>query len=225
VAWLAARHPGRVGLGVAAGSLPQDFDAMHVPMEGLAERFTEGFEELLDILTGRAPGALLGDPAVVACAASPVPVLSAAMGFTAARRAARLGAGLVFDSMSTPERCRELVDEYRAAEGQAPSVLIRRAWVGDAPRGNLDAQLRVYETYASTQAQAHWGADELIGTNDGAAVAEGLADALTRSGAEGLNLRLHVPGVSPAEVRDQIARLGAEVLGPLRSRLAPAAGQ
>jgi alkanesulfonate monooxygenase SsuD/methylene tetrahydromethanopterin reductase-like flavin-dependent oxidoreductase (luciferase family) len=225
VAWLAARHPGRVGLGVAAGSLPQDFDAMHVPMEGLAERFTEGFEELLDILTGRAPGALLGDPAVAACAASPVPVLSAAMGFTAARRAARLGAGLVFDSMSTPERCRELVDEYRAAEGLEPSVLIRRAWVGEAPRGNLDAQLRVYETYASTQARAHWGADELIGTHDGAAVAEGLTDALTRSGAEALNLRLHVPGVSPAQVRDQIARLGADVLGPLRSRLAPAAGQ
>ena len=27
-AWLAARHPGRVGLGVAAGALPLDFEAM-----------------------------------------------------------------------------------------------------------------------------------------------------------------------------------------------------
>src|SRR5215831_10954561 len=32
VAWLAARHPGRVGLGVAAGALPLDFEAMDVPL-------------------------------------------------------------------------------------------------------------------------------------------------------------------------------------------------
>src|SRR5438105_8840069 len=31
VAWLAARFPGRVGLGVASGSLPEDFEVMHVP--------------------------------------------------------------------------------------------------------------------------------------------------------------------------------------------------
>jgi len=51
-------------------------------------------------------------------------------------------------------------------------------------------------------------------------VAEGLADALTRSGADALNLRVHVPGVSPAQVREQIVRLGTETLPRLRARLA-----
>lgn len=217
IAWLDARHPGRVGLGVASGSLPQDFDAMHVPIADMVPRFTSAFEELVGILDGRAPGVLLGDPAVARLHEHPVPVLSAAMGFTAARRAARLGAGLVFDSMSTPERCRELMDEFRSAGGTAPSVLIRRAWVGEAPRGNLDAQLEVYKGYAAASAQEHWGHDELLGSHDAAAVAEGLVDALVRSGADALNLRVHVPGVTPAQVREQVARLGAEVLPRLRA--------
>lgn len=220
IAWLDARHPGRVGLGVASGSLPQDFDAMHVPIDDMVPRFTAAFEELVGILDGRAPGVLLGDPAVARLHEHPVPVLSAAMGLTAARRAARLGAGLVFDSMSTPERCRELMDEFRSAGGTAPSVLIRRAWLGDAPRGDLEAQLQVYRGYAVEQAQRHWGKDELVGTTDAAAVADGLADALARSGAEALNLRVHVPGVTPEQVREQVTRLGGEVLGPLRARLA-----
>ena len=33
IAWLAARFPGRVGLGVASGALPADFEVMHVPMD------------------------------------------------------------------------------------------------------------------------------------------------------------------------------------------------
>ncbi|MFN8025678.1 MAG: LLM class flavin-dependent oxidoreductase [Acidimicrobiia bacterium] len=220
IAWLDARHPGRVGLGVASGSLPQDFDAMHVPIDDMAARFTASFEELVGILNGHAPGVLLGDPAVARCHDHPIPVLSAAMGLTAARRAARLGAGLVFDSMSTPERCRELMDEFRTAGGTTPSVLIRRAWVGTPPRGNLDAQLEVYKGYATATAQQHWGKDELVGVDDPAAVADGLADALDRSGADALNLRLHVPGVTPAQVREQVERLGAEVLPRLRTRLA-----
>ena len=220
IAWLDARHPGRVGLGVASGSLPQDFDAMHVPIDDMAQRFTVAFEELVGIIDGRAPGVLLGDPAVARLHEHPIPVLSAAMGLTAARRAARLGAGLVFDSMSTPERCAELMDEFRSAGGTSPSVLIRRAWVGEAPRGDLDAQRAVYQGYAAAKAQQHWGADELLGSDDPAAVAEGLVDALARSGADALNLRVHVPGVTPAQVREQIARLGTEVLPRLRARFA-----
>jgi hypothetical protein len=36
------------------------------------------------------------------------------------------------------------------------------------------------------------------------------------SGADTLNLRVHLPGMSPHAVRDQIARLGAEVVPLLR---------
>src|SRR2546423_10922000 len=39
-AWLAARFPGRVGLGVAAGALAVDFEIMGVSTDGLTAPFT-----------------------------------------------------------------------------------------------------------------------------------------------------------------------------------------
>ena len=149
-----------------------------------------------------------------------MPVVSAAMGFTAVRRAAALGVGVLFDSMSTPERCRELTDAYRAAGGSGSCVLIRRAWLGDAPRGNLDAQLDVYRGYTSAAAQAKWGTDELAGGDEPGEVVDALHDAALRAGADAVNLRVHVPGVTPEMAREQIERLGDEVVAPLRARLA-----
>ena len=216
VAWLAARFPGRVGLGVASGALPSDFEVMGLTMHALADRFAAGLEEVAGMLGGQAPGGLAGDVAVDACVANPIPMLSAAMGFTAVRRAARCGVGLLFDSLSTPERCRALTDAYRDAGGDGACVLIRRAWLGEPPRSRLDDQLDVYRSYTPPAAQATWGADELVDATDPGSVAEGVADAARRAGCDSLNLRVHVPGVSPSEARDQIARLGDEVLGALR---------
>ena len=216
VAWLAARFPGRVGVGVASGALEHDFDVMHVPMDGLTARFADALAELAGMLDGTAPLGLAGDPAIAACAAHPIPVLSAAMGFTAVRRAAALGAGLLFDSLSTPERCRQLTDAYRAAGGTGSCVLIRRAWVGDPPRERVDDQVDVYRGYSSTSAMQHWGTDELVVAPDGATVAKALLDVVERAGADALNLRVHVPGVAPGDAREQIARLGQEVLGKIR---------
>src|SRR3954451_24207002 len=39
IAWLAARYPGRVGAGVAAGALEHDFDVMATTMDDLTTRF------------------------------------------------------------------------------------------------------------------------------------------------------------------------------------------
>lgn len=220
VAWLAARFPCRVGLGVASGALPADFEIMHVPMDDLAARFTAAFEELAGILDGTAPGALAGDPAIAATVEQPIPVLSAAMGLTAARRAARLGAGLLFDSMSTPERCRELVDAFHAAGGTAPCVLVRRAWVGEPPRHDFESQLAVYRDYSSRAAQATWGEQEMVDSAGPAQVVAGLLDSLRRARCDALNLRVHVPGVDPDAAREQIVRLGDDVLDPLRSEMA-----
>jgi alkanesulfonate monooxygenase SsuD/methylene tetrahydromethanopterin reductase-like flavin-dependent oxidoreductase (luciferase family) len=219
IAWLAARFPGRVGLGVASGALPADFDIMHVPMGDLAHRFTAAFEELAGILDGSNPGALAGDPAIAAAATTRIPVLSAAMGFTAARRAARLGAGLLFDSMSTPERCRELVDAYREAGGAESCVLVRRAWVGEPPRHDFAEQLAVYRAYSSRAAQATWGEQEMVDAAGPDDVVAGLLDSLERSGCDALNLRIHVPGVAPAAAREQIVLLGEQVVGRLRGEL------
>lgn len=219
VAWLAARFPGRVGVGVAAGALPADFSIMDVPMEHLADRFTAGLERLVGFLHGSAPDALAADPAIAACVEAPVPIVSAAMGFTAARRAGRLGIGLLFDSLSTPPRCRELTDAYRDAGGSGPCILIRRAWLGEAPRGQVEEQLDRYRSYTPRGAQAHWGKDELAGATDAGAVAEQLADAVQLAGTDALNVRVHVPGVSKDAARAQIAGLGDQVVPKVKAAL------
>ena len=221
IAWLAARFPGRVGIGVASGALQDDFDIMGTTMRDLAARFADGLEALVQILRGDAEPPLGNDPAIAACVNEPVPVVSAAMGHTAAKRAARLDVGLLFDSLSTPERCAEVIGTYRDAGGSGPCVLIRRAWVGHPPEGRVNEQLDVYRGYSSRAAQGHWGEDELIGSLDPGEVAEGLAEAGQRAGADAVNIRIHVPGVPPSDARDQIERLGHEVVGPLRERLSP----
>jgi len=219
VAWLVARFPDRVGVGVASGALPADFEIMGLTMEDLTDRFTSGLERLVGFLHGREPGALAGDPAVAACAQAPVPIVSAAMGFTAVRRAARLGIGLIFDSLSTPSRCRGLTDSYRDAGGTGPCILIRRAWLGEPPRNQVDRQLDRYRSYTPSGAQAHWGDDELAGAADASAVAGQLADAVSIAGADALNVRVHVPGVTLHSARAQIARLGDEVVPLVRTAL------
>jgi alkanesulfonate monooxygenase SsuD/methylene tetrahydromethanopterin reductase-like flavin-dependent oxidoreductase (luciferase family) len=220
IAWLAARFPGRVGIGVAAGALEDDFAVMDAPMDGLAARFAAGLEVLAAALAGRATGILAGDRAVAACAEHPVPVVSAAMGFTAVRRAARVGAGLLFDSLTAPARCGELVDAYRDAGGTGPCILIRRAWVGPPPRGAIDRQVDVYRSYSSSAAMSHWEGDELASSTDPDEVSGRLAAQVETARCDALNVRVHVPGVSPADAREQIAALGAQVLPRVRARLA-----
>jgi hypothetical protein len=189
-------------------------------MDALAARFTAGFEELAGILDSSAAGALADDPAIRNLRDHPVPVLSAAMGVTAVRRAARLGAGLLFDSLSTPQRCRELIDAYHDAGGTAPCVLIRRAWIGEAPRERVDDQVDVYRSYSSKSAMEHWGQDELVDAPSADVVVGGLVEALAHAGADALNVRVHVPGVTPDAARAQIAELGDTVLPRVRNAMA-----
>jgi alkanesulfonate monooxygenase SsuD/methylene tetrahydromethanopterin reductase-like flavin-dependent oxidoreductase (luciferase family) len=219
-AWLAARFPGRVGIGVAAGALQDDFEIMAMSMGDRAPRFANGLEELVGALNGSDPRGLADDPAIKACAEHAVPVVSAAMSFTAVRRAARHGVGILFDSLSTPERCRELSDTYRAAGGSGPCVLIRRAWVGEPPREGVARQLDVYRGYAPVASQAHWEGEQLVASSSAGDVADGLAGVARRAGADAVNVRVHVPGVTPAAAREQIDQLGAEVVPALREELA-----
>jgi alkanesulfonate monooxygenase SsuD/methylene tetrahydromethanopterin reductase-like flavin-dependent oxidoreductase (luciferase family) len=214
IAWLAARFPGRVGVGLAAGGLRDDFVRLGVPHDDLTRRFADGLRVVAGALGGRDGGTIDGDPAVVRCREHPVPVLSAAMGFTAARRAAANDVGLLFDSLSTPDRIRELTDAYRAAGGTRSSVLVRRAWVGPPPSELFDAQVDVYRSYSPAEAQARWTGDQVL------ADAGAIAEAAERAGCDAVNLRIHVPGVSPAAARDQIAALGETVVTALRSSLA-----
>jgi len=218
-AWLSARFPRRVGLGVAAGALAIDFELMEQPMEDLTTRFSKALDRVARGLRGADGGALDADPAVARCAHEPVPLLSAAASTTAARRAARVGAGLLFDSLVTPERARTLVDVYRAAGGQRPCVLIRRAWVGEPPRAMVERQVDVYRSYAPTNAPTHWGTDEMATGSTGADISKLLIDAARAANVDALNLRVHVPGVSREDAHEQIARLGDDVVPLLKEAL------
>ena len=62
VAWLQARHPGRVGLGVAAGALPLDFEATGVSQADAVDRFKAELPRLAAMLRGEDLGQLDGDP-------------------------------------------------------------------------------------------------------------------------------------------------------------------
>ena len=84
VAWLQARHRGRVGLGVAAGALPLDFEAVGIDRGDAVDTFRAGLPRLVAMLRGEALGDLEGDPALLACRRTPVPVLSAAVSVAAA---------------------------------------------------------------------------------------------------------------------------------------------
>jgi alkanesulfonate monooxygenase SsuD/methylene tetrahydromethanopterin reductase-like flavin-dependent oxidoreductase (luciferase family) len=208
VAWLAARFPGRVGVGVAAGSLQDDFDIMGLTKSDLTSRFASALTVVAGALGGTDPGPLAGDAAVGACRAHPIPVVSAAMSVAAVRRAARLGVGLLFDSLSAPARIRALSDAYRQAGGDRPCVLIRRVWLGTPPQVQVDRQVDRYRRYASPGAQVHWEGEQLVAAPDAGTLSDELASVTNRAGADALNLRVHVPGVSPRAARDQIDAMG-----------------
>ncbi|HXQ90918.1 MAG TPA: LLM class flavin-dependent oxidoreductase [Acidimicrobiales bacterium] len=217
VAWLAARFPGRVGLGVAAGSLPGDFAVMGLTDLDRTARFASGLRQVAGALSGTDAGLLSGDPAIARCARDPVPVVSAAMSTAAVQRAAGLDVGLLFDSLSAPERIRALTDAYRHAGGNRPCVLVRRVWLGEPPRDQVDRQLERYRSYAAPGAQAHWRGEHMVTSPDAAALAADLEDVARAAGVDALNLRVHVPGVAPATTREQIAAMGDVVAALHRS--------
>lgn len=228
VAWLAARYPGRVGVGLGTGGNDLDFRLYGVERAQLAERF----EPVLRFVTGHLSGAVVSDlsrdHAVARCRDRPVPVISAAMSAVAVRRAARCGAGVIGSSMLSVDQERKLGEAYRQAGGSGPEVLLRFVWLGDLPDGPVATKYREYARTSSTSAggdgapagshQAS-GQRAIIASRDPAEIAERLCDALKHSGRTCLHLRVHVPGIPPAMAREQIDALGGEVLPRLRSAL------
>jgi alkanesulfonate monooxygenase SsuD/methylene tetrahydromethanopterin reductase-like flavin-dependent oxidoreductase (luciferase family) len=218
VAWLAVRFPGRVAVGVAPGALPLDFEVMDVPFDDKVDRFRTALPRLVALLRGEDLGPLAGDLALQSCTRDPIRVISTALSPPAVRRAAAAGAGVVYDGASPLDRLRTLSDAYAEAGGSGPRVLIRRVWLGDPPQEAFDRQLEIYRSYTSAAAQQHWRDHGFLCRDDGGALADDLAAALAASGSDALNLRVHVPGVSPEQAMEQIERLGAEVLPLLRGQ-------
>ena len=218
VAWLQAHHGPRVGLGVAAGALPLDFEATGVNQADAVDRFKTELPRLVAMLRGEKLGDLDGDPALRACRSAPVPVLSAAVSVAAAVRAARCGAGILMEGMSTPQRLAGLTRAFDDAGGSGAKVLIRRVWLGRVRTGLVESQRAVYESYAPDADS--FGEDQTIASDDPDDVVQRLAATAREVGADALNLRVQLPGMSPEDVREQIARMGSAVVGPLKDELA-----
>jgi alkanesulfonate monooxygenase SsuD/methylene tetrahydromethanopterin reductase-like flavin-dependent oxidoreductase (luciferase family) len=226
-AWLDARFPGRVGLGVGPGSLALDFEVMDMDLDDAVPRFKHDLPRLAAMLRGEELGQLAGDRALGGLAADgrSVPLVSTAMSAAAARRAAGVGAGVVYDGASVVERLRTLSEAHLAAGGTGPRVLVRRVWLGDPPREAFDAQLDVYRSYTPGERQQHWRGSGWICGDDPTAMADELAAVLHGSASTCLNLRIHAPGIDPDAAQEQIEVLGRELLPFLRPRLeATAAG-
>jgi alkanesulfonate monooxygenase SsuD/methylene tetrahydromethanopterin reductase-like flavin-dependent oxidoreductase (luciferase family) len=218
VAWLRARHPGRVGLGVAAGALPRDFEVAGVDQADAVYRFKVELPRLVAMLRGEELGALEEDPALQACRKEPVPVLSAAVSVAAAERAARCGAGILMEGMSAPERLARLTAAFDGAAGTGAKVLIRRVWLGRVQSELVRGQRAVYESYA-TGAGA-FGADQTVVAEDPGELAETLVATMAEVGADALNLRVQLPGMAPQQVREQIEQIGSTVVAPLKKAVA-----
>jgi alkanesulfonate monooxygenase SsuD/methylene tetrahydromethanopterin reductase-like flavin-dependent oxidoreductase (luciferase family) len=214
VAWLRARHPGRVGLGVAAGALPLDFEIAGVPRSNSVDRFKSELPRLVAMLRGEELGELEADPALLSCRDEPVPVLSAAVSPAAAVRAAHCGAGILMEGMSAPERLAGLTRAFAEAGGTGSKVLIRRVWLGRVSGGLIASQRAVYESYVGRGSA--FGEDQTIASDDPIELSERLATAIEEVGADAVNLRVQLPGMAHEEVREQITSIGTMVVGRLR---------
>lgn len=215
VAWLHARHRGRVGLGVAAGALPLDFEAAGVDPADAGRLFSSELPRLVSMLRGENLSPVDGDPALRACRSDPVPVLSAAVSVAAAKRAALSGAGILMEGMSTPDRLARLTAAFDTTGGSGSKVLIRRVWVGQVPSDLVRQQRAVYDSYSGPRT---FSDDQTIASADPAEVVDRLGALVAETGVDALNLRVHLPGMSPGMIREQIEVLGAEVVGPFRER-------
>jgi alkanesulfonate monooxygenase SsuD/methylene tetrahydromethanopterin reductase-like flavin-dependent oxidoreductase (luciferase family) len=222
LAWLGARFPGRVGIGLGAGGHDLDYELYGTGRDNLAVRFGVSLELITAALSGRATGPLSGDAAVRRCARHPVPVLSAALSRTAARRAARCGAGFIGSSLLSVEQEAELSAAYANAGGTGPRVLIRHVWLGDPPLDAIAAKVGEYRATAVATGRS-FGGNEVIAGHDPSEIAERVAAAARDGDKTCVNLRVHVPGVAPAQAREQIAAVGEQVVPLLRAALVSAA--
>lgn len=214
VAWLAARHDGRVGIGFGSGGNEADFALVGVPYVERASRFDRELRRVVAILRCREG---YGEDLAVRDARA-VPVVSAAMSATAARRAAELGIGIIGSSLLDVDRTVALVEAYRRAGGTEPHVVIVRVWLGDPPEALMRKALEHYRD-ASSEANVRGGiADVLLSDDDPAALAESVASHAARCRADSLNLRIHVAGLDPLAAREQIEAIGTEVVPRVRAR-------
>ena len=220
LAWLDAAYPGRVGAGFAAGALPVDFELAEVPFGEIVERFKQSLPKVVDALRGHDTSPLGADRAIARTAENPLPMVVAAQSPAAVRRAAALNLGVLYDSLQTAAVTARLGEIYREADGgTGPRIAIRRVWIGDPPAERMAEQMEHYRSYAPERAMKNWEGDQLIAAADGAEAADKLADFLAAADCDTVNVRIHVSGLEPAMVDEQLRCHAEEFLPRLRQRM------
>jgi alkanesulfonate monooxygenase SsuD/methylene tetrahydromethanopterin reductase-like flavin-dependent oxidoreductase (luciferase family) len=220
LAWLDAAYPGRVGAGFAAGALPVDFELAEVPFDEIVARFKDALPRVVAALRGDDDTPLGADRAIARTGQHPLPMVVAAQSPGAVRRAARLGVGILYDSLQTAEVTARLSDVYLEAGGTGPRIAIRRVWIGDPPNDEMAAQMAHYRSYAPESAMKNWDGDQLIAAPTPGEVAERLGDFLDAAKCDTVNVRVHVKDLTPAQVDEQLSQHSGEFLDTLRARLA-----
>jgi alkanesulfonate monooxygenase SsuD/methylene tetrahydromethanopterin reductase-like flavin-dependent oxidoreductase (luciferase family) len=221
LAWLAARFPGRVAAGLAAGYHPADFTLLG--REGFDQRgriFGTQLRELAAILGGTGTGPITGDHAVADPGLRPIPLTAAAGSATGARRAAAAGVGLVFDSLTSAPDLDRLTRIHAEAGGHGPHVLGRRVWVGEPPAGLFERQLDSYRRQGGTGSYLESATAGALVHGEPGQITEQILAAARAARASALALRVSLPGLTAAATSDQLRRLGEQVLPLLRPAFA-----
>lgn len=197
LAWLDARHPGLVGVAFVAGFVEADFAAPGHEFATRRERFQAALPDAVAALSGRPSGQLAHDRAVQAAR---VPVLANAEGPVGARRAAVAGAGILLGAYRSAAAAAAVFAAYQEAGGRGARVLIRRLHAGSL-RAELRAELTRLHAAGGDRAQ-----DGYLG-DDPRAIGGAIAADVRVAGATGVNLRVNIAGITPAETHAQLALL------------------
>nr|MDT0666768.1 hypothetical protein [Micromonospora sp. DSM 115978] len=113
IAWLASRHPGRLGVGFAPGFAEADFAVAGAPHATRRADYYRDLPVAVGALQGNASGLLADDPAVRWCRDHPVPALAAVAGPLGAKKAALAGAGMLVATFKDAAQSGELAGTYR----------------------------------------------------------------------------------------------------------------
>ena len=216
LAWVAARFPRRLGAVLARGYARSDFEHLDVPFDERAERFVGELTILAAVMGVGSDSRSANDAALKDWSRFGGALLVAANSLEGVMRAADMGLGVMFPGGEDPVRLGRLSRRYRERGGKGPVVWTRSVWVGDPPAAAVGELERRYRAAASPGMRQRSGfkVGLLHGPSD--RVAATLQEEKRIVAADGVNLRVHLPGVPPAQIGDMIDRIGREVLPAAR---------
>jgi len=217
-AWLAARFPHRVGLGVGPGFAPLDFETVGVPIEERLRRYRGALEVLAAALAGQGPESLARDSAIGELAPGSIPIVATLGGPVGSAHAGRLGVSCMVDSFASIEKARGLFERYAAAGGRGTRILCRRAWFGPPDPKRMAVLAASYRSIGSASTVGGPQTD-FIASADPDEISARLVAETRATSADALLLRFHYPGLEQLEILTQLELIGREVLPRVREHL------